>query len=115
MMTNGKIPELQEMNEEAFKQWYSSIAQHPLTMMTAHCPHCGSNDITAIVKYRDMRDDQGRTFEVFQNCQIKCRHCLARGGMYERELFRSTETPKQQKQKNWSIVQGAVGLWNLRY
>lgn len=112
---NGETPELKEMSDIDFRDWWKNSASNPLNFFTGRCPHCGSNNVTMLIKHREMNDSyDGKTYPCFESAQVLCNNCSARGGMYERNLLRTPERPKMQASENWSVVQYGIAMWNNR-
>lgn len=117
MLTNtGELPELTTWSDEDFADWWKYKASNPLSFFTGRCPHCGSNHVRVIVKSRDMVDGYDtKRYDVVESAQVECRRCMARGGLYQRELLHTPERPKMMASSNWSVIQSAIGFWNNRY
>lgn len=106
--------EYKQMSEGQFLDWYRDYSNKPLSVMTGRCPHCGQNNPTAIINYASIKDE-GREYTLFKDCQIECRNCHSRGGLYERQLERTPARPKELQRKNLEVLTFAVGFWNRRF
>ena len=115
MISNTEKPELYELTEPSFAEWWRNKSCQPLNFFTGACPHCGGHSVSMLVKARDMTDAYDtKRYTVFQSAQVLCNNCHARGGLYEREVIYTSERPRTLASMNWSIVQYGIGFWNQR-